>query len=81
MKENLIRKTKWFLPWQDHKEEVWLEEMSKQGLHFIYYFDDCQRFDPGGRRLAMVVRALPEWFDSLVLPFCPGFYRRFLFRN
>lgn len=34
MKENLIRKTKWFLPWQDQEEEIWLEEMSKQGLHF-----------------------------------------------
>lgn len=34
MKANLIRKTKWFLPWQDREEEAWLEEMSKQGLHF-----------------------------------------------
>lgn len=32
MKENLIRKTKWFLPWQDQEEETWLEEMSRQGL-------------------------------------------------
>lgn len=33
MKENLIRKTKWFWPWQDQEEEAWLEEMSKHGLH------------------------------------------------
>jgi hypothetical protein len=34
MEENLIRKRKWFMAWQDHEEEAWLEEMSKQGLHF-----------------------------------------------
>jgi hypothetical protein len=34
MKENLICKTKWFWPWQDQEEEIWLEEMSKKGLHF-----------------------------------------------
>ncbi len=33
MKTNLIRKTKWFWPWQDAQEEAWLEEMSHQGLH------------------------------------------------
>jgi len=34
MKENFIPKTKWFWPWQDQEQEAWLEEMSKQGLHF-----------------------------------------------
>lgn len=33
MNENLIRKTKFFWPWQDREEEAWLEEMSRQGLH------------------------------------------------
>ncbi len=33
MNKTLIRKTKWFWPWQDDKEEDWLEEMSRQGLH------------------------------------------------
>lgn len=34
MEENITRKTKWFWPWQDQDEEAWLEELSKQGLHF-----------------------------------------------
>jgi hypothetical protein len=33
MNNSIIRKTKWFWPWQDAQEEAWLEEMSKQGLH------------------------------------------------
>jgi len=33
MEQNTIHKTKWFWPWQDQEEEIWLEEMSKQGLH------------------------------------------------
>jgi hypothetical protein len=33
MKKDAIRKMKWFWPWQDAREEAWLEEMSKQGLH------------------------------------------------
>ena len=33
MSETLIRKSKWFWAWQDDKEEEWLGEMSRQGLH------------------------------------------------
>lgn len=33
MKQNLVRKTKLFWPWQDREEEAWLEAMSRQGLH------------------------------------------------
>lgn len=33
MKNTIIRKTKWFWPWQDAQEEAWLEVMSRQGLH------------------------------------------------
>ena len=33
MNQKLIRKTKWFWPWQDNQEEIWLEQMSQQGLH------------------------------------------------
>lgn len=28
-----ITKTRWFWPWQDDKEEAWLEEMSTSGWH------------------------------------------------
>jgi hypothetical protein len=28
-----IKKIKWFWPWQDDKEEAWLEEQSKKGYH------------------------------------------------
>jgi hypothetical protein len=33
MKEKRVRKTKWFWPWQDQEEEVWLETMSASGFH------------------------------------------------
>lgn len=33
MKQEIVHKSKWFWPWQDDKEETWLEQMSKQGLH------------------------------------------------
>jgi hypothetical protein len=33
MNKKIIRKTKWFWPWQDAQEEAWLEEMSRRGLH------------------------------------------------
>lgn len=33
MNTEIITKTKWFWAWQDEKEEVWLSEMAKQGLH------------------------------------------------
>lgn len=33
MNQIIIRKTKWFWPWQDDKEEAWLEKMSSKGLH------------------------------------------------
>ncbi len=35
MKENRITQFKWFWAWQDDKQEVWLEEMSRKGLHLI----------------------------------------------
>jgi len=28
-----IHRTKWFWGWQDDKEEAWLQEMARQGLH------------------------------------------------
>jgi hypothetical protein len=31
--ENKQTKTKWFWPWQDEKEEAWLEQMSAGGWH------------------------------------------------
>ena len=33
MNDMIIHKSKWFWAWQDDKEEVWLGEMSRQGLH------------------------------------------------
>lgn len=35
MKQKPIRKIKWFLPWQDREEEVWLEDMARQGMHLV----------------------------------------------
>ena len=33
MNNEITTKTKWFWAWQDEKEETWLSEMAKQGLH------------------------------------------------
>ena len=33
MTQAIVRKVKWFWPWQDDLEETWLEQMSQQGLH------------------------------------------------
>jgi hypothetical protein len=33
MNTSTIKKTRWFWPWQDEKEEAWLGEMSLQGWH------------------------------------------------
>lgn len=33
MEEQLISKSKWFWAWQDDREEAWLSEMARQGLH------------------------------------------------
>jgi hypothetical protein len=30
-----IKKTRWFWPWQDEKEETWLEAMSQEGWHLV----------------------------------------------
>jgi len=35
MKENRITQFKWFWGWQDEKQEAWLEEMSRNGLHLV----------------------------------------------
>ena len=33
MERTMVRKFKWFWPWQDEVEETWLGEMSKKGYH------------------------------------------------
>jgi hypothetical protein len=33
MQSNTMSKFKWFWAWQDDKEEVWLQDMSRQGWH------------------------------------------------
>ncbi len=33
MNETITKKSKWFWAWQDDREEAWLGEMSRQGLH------------------------------------------------
>lgn len=33
MNETIVRKSKFFMPWQDNLQEAWFEGMSKQGLH------------------------------------------------
>ena len=33
MEKTIVRKNKWFWPWQDEAEEAWLREMSRQGWH------------------------------------------------
>lgn len=33
MSAQVINKNRWFWPWQDEKEEAWLEDMSREGWH------------------------------------------------
>jgi hypothetical protein len=33
MRKNTVTRFKWFWAWQDDKEEAWLAEMSRRGLH------------------------------------------------
>ncbi len=33
MSDTLVKKSRWFWAWNDDKEEAWLGEMSRQGLH------------------------------------------------
>jgi hypothetical protein len=35
MNPTTIKRTRWFWPWQDAKEESWLESMSLEGWHLI----------------------------------------------
>ncbi len=35
MKETLVVKSKFFWHWEDDKEEAWLTQMAKQGLHLV----------------------------------------------
>jgi len=51
MERKIVRKFNWFWAWNDDREEAWLEEMSRQGLHLsslglpgFYYF---VRGEPG----------------------------------
>ena len=36
MNSKPIRRTKWFWGWQDDKEEAWLQDMARQGLHLKF---------------------------------------------
>jgi hypothetical protein len=36
MNETITKKSKWFWPWQDDREEAWLGQMAKQGLHLVH---------------------------------------------
>ena len=35
MSNELVRKNKWFWAWADDKEEAWLRQMARQGLHLV----------------------------------------------
>lgn len=44
MNQTIVRKSKWFWPWEDEQEEAWLEEMSHQGLH-LHKADILAQYD------------------------------------
>jgi hypothetical protein len=56
MNDTLIRKSKWFWPWEDEKEEAWLGQMSKQGLHLSNPSAFGQYFFTRGEPRDMVYR-------------------------
>ncbi|HLE51739.1 MAG TPA: hypothetical protein VI755_06730 [Anaerolineales bacterium] len=35
MEKTMIRKFRWFWPWQDENEEAWLKEMSQEGWQYF----------------------------------------------
>jgi hypothetical protein len=37
MEKKTVRVMKWFMAWQDDREEAWLEEMARAGLHLKKY--------------------------------------------
>jgi len=52
MERKIVRKFNWFWAWNDDREEAWLEEMSRQGLHLsslglpgFYYFESGEPGD------------------------------------
>jgi hypothetical protein len=45
-----IRRTKWFWGWQDDKEEAWLQDMARQGLHLKSPGFGSYEFTPGEPR-------------------------------
>jgi len=41
MNPTIRKRYRWFWPWQDEKEEAWLEEMSRTGWHLKYVHLPC----------------------------------------
>lgn len=41
MNPTISKRYRWFWPWQDEKEEQWLEEMSRTGSHLKYVHLPC----------------------------------------
>jgi hypothetical protein len=56
MNEKLIHKSKWFWHWEDDKEEAWLEQMARQGLHLVKASTFGQYFFARGEARDMVYR-------------------------
>ena len=52
----LTRKCRWFLPWQDEKEENWLRGMANQGLHLVELNNFGQYFFRTGEPVDTVYR-------------------------
>jgi hypothetical protein len=47
MKKTAIHRFKWFWPWQDDAEEVWLRKMSQQGWHLMHVIVGYYTFQAG----------------------------------
>lgn len=50
------RKCRWFLPWQDEKEENWLRDMANQGFHLVKLNNFGQYFFRTGEPVDTVYR-------------------------
>ena len=68
MNTEMIKRRRWFWPWQDAKEEAWLESMAQEGWHLAAVSLPCvYHFRKGeARRYAYRLDYMPDYKAKLV---------------
>lgn len=65
MNSTVISKFKWFWHWQDDKEEAWLTEMAKKGLHLAQVSPFGKNSFPTGESQDFLYRLDFVWFGKM----------------